>query len=153
MIGTTICQAVWVWLFPISFTLMMGIIILQTWCLYRIFTHYMNPGKFISNRALLTILSVMVLFDVFIAIVWTISDPFRFQFVEYKVKNGHDLFTDQGCASTHGITHLWIGTVFTYKIGLLIAMIVSSILTHQIPNQVFSTTLYCVFPMCIPPHL
>ena len=147
IIGTLFCQAVWVWLFPISFTLMMGIITLRAWRLHRIFTHYMNPGKFISNHALLTILSILILFDVIIAIVWTISDPFHFQFVEYKIKSGqtYDLIIDQSCVSTHDILPLWIGTVFTYKIGLLVAMIVLSVLTHQIPNQAFSTTLLRVF--------
>ena len=146
VIGTIICQTVWVWLLPISFTLTMGIITLRAWRLYRIFKHYMNPGKFISNRALLTILSVMVLYDVIIAIVWTISDPIHFQFVEYKVKHGqtYELIIDQSCVSTH-ITPLWIGIIFAYKISLLIVMIVSSILTRQIPNQTFSTALLRLF--------
>lgn len=146
-IGTLICQAVWVWLFPISFTLMMGIITLRAWRLYRIFKHYMNPGKFISNRALLAILSILVLVDVIIAIVWTITDPFHFQFVEYKIKSGetYDLIIDQSCVSAHNLVPLWIGTVFAYKSGILIAMVVLSVLTHQIPNQTFSTTLLRVF--------
>ena len=145
--GTLICQAVWVWLLPISFTLMMGIIILRAWRLYRIFKHYMNPGKFISNHALLSILSILVLFDVIIAIVWTTSDPLHFQFVEYKFKSGltYDLLIDQSCVSSHDIVPLWVGIVFTYKIGLLIAMVVLSVLTHQIPNQAFSTTLLRLF--------
>ena len=147
VIGTVFCQAVWVWLLPISFTLMMGIVTLRAWRLYRIFKHYMNPGKFISNRTLLTILSILVLFDIIIAIVWTISDPFHFQFVEYKVKSGqtYDLIIDQSCVSAHDIAPLWIGTVFIYKIGLLVVMIVLSVLTHQIPNQTFSTTLLRAF--------
>ena len=147
VIGTVICQAVWVWLFPISFTLMMGIVTVRAWRLYRIFTHYMNPGKFISNRALLTILSILVLFDVVIAIVWTTCDPFQFQFVEYKVKSGQtdDLIIDQSCVSAYDIAPLWIGIVFTYKTGLLFVMIVLSVLTHRIPNQAFSTTLLRVF--------
>ena len=132
VIGTVICQAVWVWLFPISFTLMMGIVTVRAWRLYRIFTHYMNPGKFISNRALLTILSILVLFDVVIAIVWTTCDPFQFQFFEYRVKIGQtdDLLIDQGCVSAYGILPLWIGISFTYKIGLLFVMIVLSVLTR-----------------------
>ena len=145
--GTLVCQAVWVWLLPISFTLMMGIITLRVWRLYRIFKHYMNPGKFISNHALLSILSILVLFDVIIAIVWTTSDPLHFQFVEYKFKSGqtYDLLIDQSCVSSHDILPLWVGIVFTYKIGLLIAMVVLSVLTHQIPNQAFSTTLLRLF--------
>ena len=145
--GTLFCQAVWVWLFPISFTLMMGITTLRAWRLYRIFKHYMNPGKFISNRALFSILSILVLFDVVIAIVWTTSDPLHFQFVEYKFKSGqtYDLIIDQSCVSSHDIAPLWVGIVFTYKIGLLIAMVVLSVLTHQIPNQAFSTTLLRLF--------
>ena len=112
-------------------------------CMYRIF----NPGKFMSNRALLTILSFMIFFDMLITIIWTISDPFQFQFVEYKVKNGqtYDIIIDQGCILAHGIEHLWIGTVLTYKISLLVVIIVLSVLTHQIPNQSFSTTLLLVF--------
>ena len=143
--GGIICQAVWTWLLPISFTLMMGIITVRVWRLYRIFTHYLNPGKFISNPALFAILLILVLLDILIATVWTVVDPMRFEFIEYTVKNGTtvDLLEDQSCTSNY--TPLWIGVVFTYKLSLLLAMILLSVLTHRIPNQAFSTALLRVF--------
>ena len=143
--GGIICQAVWTWLLPISFTLMMGIITVRAWRLYRIFMHYLKPGKSISNSALLTILLVLVLFDILIAIIWTAVDPNQFAFLEYIVKKRHiqEVLLDQSCSSKNNF--LWMGLIFTYKIGLLFIMMILSILTYKIPYRAFSTTLLRVF--------
>ena len=145
LIGGIICQTVWTWFLPISFTLMMGIITVRAWRLYRIFIHYLKPGDFISNPKLLAILLVLVLFDVLLAITWTTIDPNRFEFLEYVVKNKNvqEVYLDQSCNSKYNF--LWMGLFFTYKFGLLSIMIVLSILTYKIPNRTFSTTLLRVF--------
>ena len=107
LIGGIICQTVWTWFLPISFTLMMGIITVRAWRLYRIFIHYLKPGNFISNSALLAILLVLVLFDLLIAIIWTAVDPNKFIFLEYMIKkeNIQDVYLDQSCNSKYNF--LW----------------------------------------------
>ena len=145
LVGGIICQTVWTWFLPISFTLMMGIITVRAWRLYRIFIHYLKPGDFISNPKLLAMLLILVLFDVLLAITWTAVDPNRFEFLEYIVenKNIQDVYLDQSCNSKYNF--LWVGLFFTYKLGLLFVMIVLSILTYKIPNRTFSTTLLRAF--------
>ena len=139
--GTALCYIVWVWLLPISYTLMMGVITLRAWRLYRIFTHYLNPGKSISNIALLTILTVLVLIDVLISTIWTAASPVRLELTADIGKINDTVLIDQRC---HTKPQFWI-LVYTYKFSLLFAMITLSILTHRIPNQAFSTQLLRVY--------
>lgn len=144
-VGNLLCKAVWIWFLPIGFTMMMGIITLRAWRLYRIFTHYLNPGKFISNTALMIILSFLVLADVVLAIIRTFIDQMNFQFVEINTPKTTKIdyfLVDQTCVSSQPL--VWI-VVYAYKFGLCSVMIVISILTHRIPNQTFSTKLLRVF--------
>ena len=143
--GTIICRAVWMWLLPLSHTLTMGIVIVRTWRLYRIFTHYLNPGKFISNSGLLIILFVLVMIDVLFATVWMAVDPMQFELIEYRVESGPDneLVLDQSCRSRYTI--VWLVLVFSYKIILLITMVILSILTRHIPNRTFATNSLRIF--------
>ena len=143
--GTIICQLLWMWSLPLCFTLKMGIVIVRTWRIYRIFKHYLDPGRFISNSALLTILIVLVTIDILYAIVWTAVDPMHLEFIEYVVKNGrtNELFVDQSCVCKY--RYVWLGIGFTYKVVLLLVMIILSILTRNIPNRKFATTSLRVF--------
>ena len=148
--GTIMCQLVWMWTLPLCFTLKMGIVIVRTWRIYRIFKHYLNPGRFISNPALLTILLIMVGINIVYATIWTAVDPIQFDYLEYTVKNGptSKLFLHQSCrAGKLGITvfYVWLGVAFTYMMVLLLTMIVLSVLTRNIPNRTFATTSLRVF--------
>ncbi len=138
--GTIICRLLWMWLLPLCFTLKMGIVIVRTWRIYRIFKHYLNPGRFISNPALLTILLAMVGINIVYAIIWTAVDPMKFEYVEYTVENGptSELFMHQRCRAVN--IYVWLGIAFTYMIVLLLTMIVLSVLTRDIPNRTFTTT-------------
>ncbi len=57
-------------------TLIYGTICTRTWRLYRIFVHFNNPGKFISERALIAIVTALVLLCLVTCVVWTVVDPF-----------------------------------------------------------------------------
>ena len=143
--GVFICQTVWAWLMPLSFTLTMGIVTLRTWRVYRIFFHFINPGKFISNPALLCILLIMVSVDLLIGTIWTASDTMEFYFVPYTTKGSpaNEILLDQTCFSRYNA--LWIGVVFSYRIILLLVMVTLALLTRKIQNQTFATTSLCVF--------
>ena len=88
---------------------------------------------------------VIVLVDILFATIWTAVDPMQFEVVEYVIKNGptNELLIDQSCAARN--VYVWLGINFTYKIILLLTMIVLSILTRDIPNQTFATTSLRVF--------
>ena len=60
-----------------------------------------------------------------------------------KKENIQDVYLDQSCNSKY--IFLWMGLIFTYKIGLHFVMMILSILTYKIPNRTFSTALLHVF--------
>ena len=86
-IDVPICQVIWAWGLPLSFTLTMGIVTVKTWHLYRIFVHYLNPGKFLSNSALTLAVLLLASIDVAIAIIWTAVDPMKFRYNEIFLKS------------------------------------------------------------------
>ena len=145
IIGMLICQSVWAFFMPISFTLTMGIVSLRTWRLYRIFTHYLNPGKSISNPALLSALIAMVSIDLLIGAVWTTVDRMRFSFIEFTSDNrpANELLLDQSCFSRYNF--VWMCIVFSYRFFLLFVMVTLALVTRKIPNQTFSTTSLRLF--------
>ena len=119
----------------------MGIITLRAWRLYRIFIHYLNPGRLISNCALLTALAILVLIDILISTIWTALFPATFQLTTNYGKINDAIVTDQSCIIR---PHFYV-IFLSYKFSLLLAMIILSGLTHRIPNQTFSTQLLRVF--------
>ena len=144
-VGMFICQTVWAWLMPLSFTLTMGIVTLRTWRVYRIFFHFINPGKLISNPALFCILLIMVSIDLLIGTIWTASDSMDFFLVPYTTEDtpANEILLDQTCFSRYNA--VWLGVVFFYRIILLLVMVTLALLTRNIPNQTFATTSLRVF--------
>ena len=141
-----ICHAVWVWLFPISFTLTIGTVALRTWRLYRIFIHYLNPGPFISNTALTTVLVVLLSVDVFIAVLWTATDPRKLINMKQIIENGSalEIVLTRRCRSLrHEI--VWVIITMLIKISLLVAVVLLSFLSRHIPNKSFATTTLQIF--------
>ena len=138
-IDAAFCQAMWAWGMPISFTLTMGIVTVRTWRLYRIFVHYMDPGKFLSNPALTAAVLMMVSVDIVIAVVWTSTDPVGFRYLEVTVKDGSEykIVLEPRC-HINDLNFVWFILIFMYKIGLLLTLNVLTLLTRTIPNGQFS---------------
>ena len=86
IINASLCQMTWAWGLPLSFTLTLGIVTMRTWRLYRIFVHYLDPGKFLSNSALTLAVLLLASVDVAIAIIWTTVDPMKLVYKEITVK-------------------------------------------------------------------
>ena len=136
-IDAALCQVVWAWGLPLCFTLVIGIATVRTWRLYRIFVHYLDPGKFLSNPALTAAVLMMVSVDVVIAIIWTSIDPMKFRFLEVTVMIGsqYDVLLEPECY--HNIA--WLILIFLYKFALLLTLIVLTVLTRKIPSSTFAT--------------
>ncbi len=60
----------------IGTTLIFGTVCVKTWRLYRIFVHFKNPGKFMSERVLISCVLLFVLANIIISVVWVSIDPF-----------------------------------------------------------------------------
>ena len=142
-IDAPICQIIWVWGLPLSFTLIMGIVTLRTWRLYRIFMHYLDPGNFLSNPALTLAVLLLASVDVTIAIIWTAVDPIKFRYKEIMLKIGsqYETFLEPEC----DYNFVWLVLVFLFKAALLVALIVLTVLTRKIPNATFTTNSLRIF--------
>ena len=145
-ISSILCQILWVWLFPIGFTLVIGTVAVRTWRLYRIFAHYLDPGRFISTPALIAILIILLFIDHLIAIIWTVADPLQQVLVNFMVENGpaNELMQDRMCSSEK-LNLFWIATGHGYKLLLLTFMVMLTVLTRSIPNKTFTTSSLRVF--------
>ena len=148
-VSGNVCQVIWGWIFPLGFTLTIGTVTVRTWRLYRIFTHYLDPGKLISNTALIVMLVILLCIDLTIAVVWTAVDPLRLVIVEYTIQVGsaNELVLDRSCRSQYGWQGYasWLVIVMTIRISLLVVMVVLSLLTRRIPNKTFATSSLRVF--------
>ena len=142
------CQTIWAWCFPLGFTLTIGTVTVRTWRLYRIFTHYLDPGKLISNTALITMIVILVSIDVIIATIWTITSPLRLMRVDHIVRDGpaNEIIQDRSCRSDTGWKGIfWLALVASIKVILLGILVVLSLLTRRIPNKTFATSSLRVF--------
>ena len=148
-VGGIVCQAIWGWIYPIGFTLTIGTVTVRTWRLYRIFAHYLDPGRFISNTALMVMIAILLCIDLVIAVVWTAVDPFVLVVVENSVQVGPatELVLDRSCRSRYGLGGYaaWTVIIMSIRITLLVVMVVLSLLTRRIPNKTFTTSSLRVF--------
>ena len=138
-IETPICQIIWSWGLPLSFTLTVGTVTVKTWRLYRIFVHYLDPGKFLTNPSLTLAVLLLASIDIAIAIVWTAVDPMQYTYFEIMLNTG--VFLEPEC--TYSL--VWLVLVFLFKAALLVALIVLTVLTRKISNATFTTNSLKIF--------
>ena len=134
-----VCNLGWAWLLPMSFTLTFGTVAVRTWRLYRIFTHYLNPGRFIGDYYLMAFVLMLLLVDIVIGTVWMAVDPQRIEYFVFTSLRGGAKFQilERNCVSENaGVIY---AVVFGVRILLIIAVLVLTILTRNIKNQTFTT--------------
>ena len=134
-----LCNLTWAWLLPISFTLTFGTVAVRTWRLYRIFTHYLNPGRFIGDYYLMAFVFILLLIDIGVGTVWMSVDPQTLQYTNYSISNGVAVFQTsvRSCASQNLFVSLI--PVFGLRVTLIIVVLVLAFLTRNIGNQSFTT--------------
>ena len=130
-----LCQTIWAWVVPSSFTLVYGALVARTWRLYRIFVHYRDPGPFITNPILIGFVIFLLIIDVTIAITWTVVDPLNVIPIEYR--SGRKLVTTTRCWCRY--YSIWHTTVILYNTAVMIAFLVLAHLTGHITHQSFTT--------------
>ena len=135
------CILFWTWFMPIGFTLTFCPVAMRTWRIYRIFKHYLNPGKLISDPILIGGVLVLLAVDLIIAVTWTTVDV-------YVIETNEIVMHIPGQASVIGIKLdctcdyllVWFGIIISYKVGILIVVAVFAVLTRKIFNRSFATT-------------
>lgn len=74
-------------LISIGVTLLFGTLLVKTWRLYKIFVHYMDPGKYLSNIYLTMFVACLTLVDVAICLLWFVIDPIHRE--QFEVSRDH----------------------------------------------------------------
>lgn len=139
-----VCQLPWLWFFPAGFTLVFGTLAGRTWRLYRIFTHFTDPGKFISDPVLAVFVLLLLLVDITVSIVWTMTDPLHFEIIMETQSiemvgsvQIQKIVLSRGCTADFYV--LWCIVVYGYKLVILIMVVTLALLTRKIHNQTFTT--------------
>ena len=135
-----ICHMIWPWVLSIGTTLVICSLALKTWRLYRIFVHYLNPGRVISDLVLSLFLSILVGIDVIIATIWTATDPITAK-VESETITDRDgrIRIRQSIVCVSDSIQMWLVLIMLYKtlqIGLLLTL---TLLTRKINNKKYTT--------------
>lgn len=131
------CQFIWAWFFSVGVTAFFAPICARTWRLYRIFTHYLHPGPFISDPVLFSAVFIFIAIDVLLAILWTAIDPFLTVEEQKQVNQDGDYEIRLSCECTY--PYVWFILTYSVKVVLLIATLVLSLLTRTLRNKKFKT--------------
>ena len=134
----------------IGTTLIFGTVCTRTWRLYRIFVHFKDPGKFMSEKVLVSCVALFVFLDVILIIVWIRVDPFTpcrvTHRVEYEeVRDASSLVVNMRRVNRMIYTcdqkYFWVwcvGLVFCNML-LMGGTVVLALLTRHIPYKDFKT--------------
>ena len=161
------CQAVFMWLLPVGWTMIFGTLIAKTWRIYKIFVHFRDPGCLISNRALVSFVLLQLGLDVALGICWSVLSPPQLQKVKTDISKTNPTIvtylTQRSCVFLDDrINHLfWIITVFGYKALQVIVLLTLTLLTKGIVNLRFSTLSlrkatylsFILFILLLPPFI
>ena len=134
-----ICHSLWAWLYPTTVTLGVGVLQAKTWRIYRIFIHFRNPGPFISNKALITIVLVQLTLDMIVGTAWSVISPIKATVVEggSYVNHKRQIIVQRQCVFTNTIYCLV--TLGVYKFLQVLSLLMLCILTRSVKDRKFST--------------
>ena len=133
------CNLTWAWLLPISFSLTFGTVAARTWRLYRIFTHYLNPGHFIGDYYLMVFVLFFLLVDIVLGTVWVSVDPQQVKYLSYRTLKGAAMFQVRVRQCINSNYEIFYATVLGLRAVLVVIVFVLVVLTRSIKNQSFTT--------------
>jgi hypothetical protein len=136
------CNLLWTWCIPMGYTLIFCPVAVRTWRIYRIFKHYLNPGKLISDPILIGAVLLVLAVDVIMGVVWTATDFFVIKTNVFILPESEGQVNAIGvqkeCQSEYAV--VWFSILFAYKFIILFAVTIFAILTRKIANRSFATT-------------
>ena len=82
-------------MFGFGLTIVFGTLTMKTWRLYKIFVHYMNPGKYLSDSTLVFFVCCLTLVDLVVIVTWFVFDPLKRVYYEVDRNNLDGIITNQ----------------------------------------------------------
>ena len=86
----SLCWAIQ-FMFNTGATLVLAVVAVKLWRLYRVFVHYLNPGSCLTDNRLLLIASCLPMIDIVICGLWITLDPYNRTYTQLS----HDNFRAQ----------------------------------------------------------
>ena len=123
----------------LGLTLLFGVIFVRTWRIYRIFVHFKNPGRFLSDHALAFVVLIMVVINAGIVIIPIFIDPYRPKSIQdgNSKYNNTTLLVNLRCQRRY--FELWYFGGSIIWIFQLIATVILAILSRKVRYENFKT--------------
>ena len=130
-------------------TLLFGPICARTWRLYRIYVHFKNPGRFISDWFLLSIVLILSTLNLVVMILSATIEPFRPENKTHPYL--HEVLDSEGVTQEiilmERITiecfqdsyFLWFGLSSLFPVSLMVFAFWLAVFTRSIPHRDFQT--------------
>jgi len=114
-------------------TLMLGVVAIKLWRLYRVFVHYLNPGSCLTDNHLVVAASCLTLIDLIICALWFILDPLHRKYIMLSRDNFRAQVEYRTVCSSKAVSLLWL-LLWSYKYLIMILIVVLLMkLKSQIP--------------------
>ena len=130
------CNAFW-WLLVLGFTVIFGIMIGRLWRIYRIFTHFQDPGNLLSNYHLLGFVGCLVCISSGCLMVWMATDQLRYEVISRPIAEFKES-VHWDCSCEHWV--FWILALLIFLGVLLTTMVTLALLTRHVTNTNFKYT-------------
>ena len=133
----------------IGTTLIFGTVCARTWRLYRIFEHFQNPGKLMSEKALISGVLVFVAINIIICMLWIKVDPFlecvdKHDMVYEDIVERNEVVNIKivqvvihTCTQNYFV--VWCVLLMLINMVFMAAAVVLAFLTRHIPYRDFKT--------------
>ena len=135
-VNTTSLCVIQAWSLPLGLTLILGTVAAKTWRLYFIFIHLRNPGKFLHDKVLMTVVLILASFDVVMCSIWTAEYKFTTSRQE-KVTDRNTIDVKITCDSES--YYAWFGALTLYQGLIMASAFVLALLTKNIHHKSFKT--------------
>ena len=117
----------------LGMTLIFATICVRTWRLYCIFVHFVNPGIFVSDKALFMFISLCVVLELPVILAWCIVDP-----IKPTIVRNLDLEVGRiYCTSEY--SYVWALSLLVYNIALLIVSCYFALRCNRINRKDFKS--------------
>ena len=129
-------------------TLIFGTVCARIWRLYRIFVFYLNPGKLITETALITFILTLFLCSLFLCSLWVVFDRLvpmeteQEEITEQHNSDGSSVFNIQVYLDIHCLQDTsiyWLISQLVFNLLVMSIALCLAILTRRIPHKDFKT--------------
>ena len=129
-----VCHAVWVWIIPIGYIVITGMIYARTRREYEISTHIYDPGRLMSTPSLFFIMFGLLAMCVIIGVPWSIVDPLKMVVISQSVVAkgmGYEIVKRRVCSSRF----FWLRVTSLYYRDITGGLFLLSVLTLKIKRK------------------